>query len=360
MFTPETRAAAFRDAPRRLRAHRPTNVRALLTALAAEADEPPDWYGAGGALEVFEAELAQRFDKPAAVFVPSGTLAQQVMLRIATERAGCPTLGFHPTCHLELHEHHGYSFVHGMRSRLVGQRHRALVRADLDAVREPLGALLLELPQREVGGELPPWHDLVAQVQWARERGVWAHLDGARVWEASAGYDRPLDEIAALFDSVYVSFYKVLGGIAGAALLSDADTIARARVWIGRLGGNLVSMYPMVLAARRGLRDQLPRVPGYLRRAKDVAEVLRGFAGVRVKPDPPHTNMMHVFFPAEPERLLDASAATALERGIALITAAVPTEVPGVCRAELVIGDASDDLTDQELREGFAALLARL
>src|SRR4029453_15083491 len=115
--------------------------------------------------------------------------------------------------------------------------------------------LLLELPQREIGGRLPEWDDLLAQVEWARARQIALHLDGARLWEAQPFYDRPHAEIAGLFDSVYVSFYKGLGGMGGAALAADAGTIAEARVWLRRHGGNLVTLHPFVVAAERALDE---------------------------------------------------------------------------------------------------------
>src|SRR6185436_8253445 len=106
--------------------------------------------------------------------------------------------------------------------------------ADLEAVNEPLAALLIELPQREIGGRLPAWDDLVAQVTYAREHGAAVHLDGARLWESGPFYDRPLAEIAALFDTVYVSFYKGLGGLAGSMLLGEDDVVTEARAWRSR------------------------------------------------------------------------------------------------------------------------------
>jgi threonine aldolase len=357
-MTPADRATAFRAATRHLRGHGPPDPRAMLRILADEADEPADVYGEGAAIEALERDVAERFGKPAAVFVPSGTMAQQVALRIAADARGCRTVAFHPTCHLEIHEQRGYEHLHGLRARLVGARHRPILRSDLDAIAEPLAALLLELPQREIGAVCPPWDEVEAQAAWCRERGVALHLDGARIWETTPFYGRSLAELAAPFDTVYVSFYKILGGIAGAALLGDAATIAHARVWIRRLGGNLVSMYPMVLSARRGLREHLPRIPAYVERARAVARILVSL-GVRVNPDPPHTNQLHAFFPADPERLLDASAAVALERGVALIRAAAPTEVPGHCRSELVLGDAADAIPDDELEDLLRELLSR-
>src|SRR5688500_1490629 len=172
----------------------------MLAGLAEEAgDAAPDVYGAGRAIGAFEREVADLFGKPAAVFVPSGTMAQQIALRIAADARGCRTVAFHPTCHLELHEQRGYEHVHGLRARLVGARHLPIGRADLDAIHEPVAALLLELPQRELGGVLVPWEEVEAQAAWARERGVALHLDGARIWESAPFYGRGYAELARPF-----------------------------------------------------------------------------------------------------------------------------------------------------------------
>lgn len=356
-MTPDERAAAFRSATRHLRAHGPIRPRDVLGALAAEADPEllSDTYGRGGPIEDFEREIAGLFGKPAAVFLPSGTMAQPLALRLAADARGVRTVAFHPTCHLEAHEQRAYAHVHGLHARLVGERWRPILRADLDAVAEPIAALLLELPQREIGGQLPPWDEVEAQAAWARERGVALHLDGARIWEATPFYRRSLADLARPFDTAYVSFYKLLGGISGAALLGDDATIGHARVWIRRLGGNLVAQYPQVLAARAGLRDRLPKVPAYCARARRVAAQLAA-VGARVVPDPPHTNMFHVAFPVGADRLVDASAAVALDRGVALVTWARPAEVPGWSMTEVVIGDAAEAIGDDEL----GALLAEL
>ncbi|MCA9490509.1 MAG: beta-1,3-galactosyltransferase, partial [Myxococcales bacterium] len=181
-MTPDERAAAFRSATRTLRAHGARVPRAVLAAMAEEAgDESADVYGRGALIEGFEREVATLLGKPAAVFVPSGTMAQQVALRIAADARGLRTVAFHPTCHLEVHEQRGYAHLHGLVARLVGAPRQPVLRADLDALDEPVAALLLELPQREIGGVLPPWSEVEAMAAWARERGVALHLDGARL-----------------------------------------------------------------------------------------------------------------------------------------------------------------------------------
>src|SRR5262249_44124887 len=203
--------------------------------------------------------------------MPGGTMEQQSALPLGRERQGSRAVAFHPTCHLELHEEKGYERLHGLHAKLVGDPNRLITLADLEALREPVAALLLELPQRELGGLLPSWEDLDAQVAWAREREIALHMDGARLWEAQPFYDRSHAEIAALFDSVYVSFYKGLGGMAGAALAGDAALIAEARVWQRRQGGNLVTLHPYVVAAELALDGRLERMPVHAAHARALA-----------------------------------------------------------------------------------------
>ncbi|HET9221540.1 MAG TPA: beta-eliminating lyase-related protein, partial [Roseiflexaceae bacterium] len=262
-------------------------------------------------------------------------------------------------CHLELHEDKGYQLLHGLHGLLVGHPSRMIGLDDLEAIREPLGALLLELPQREIGGQLPSWEELVAQTEWARERSIPTHLDGARLWECRPFYDRAHAEIAALFDTVYVSFYKTLGGIAGAALAGPADVIAEARVWQHRHGGTLIHLFPYVLAAQQGLEARLGRIEAYCRKAVEVAVALREFPQIAIVPDPPVTNMMHVFIRAEAARLETATLELARESQVRLFRWFSPSQLPGYQKAELVVGDATLDLANDEIVALFQSLLRR-
>src|SRR5438128_490806 len=106
----------------------------------------------------------------------------------------------------------------------------------------------------------PDWDDLRAQTGWARDRGAAAHLDGARLWESAAGYGRPPAEIAALFDTVYVSFYKGLGALAGCCLAGPADILAEVREWRRRMGGTLFGLWPGA-ASGPGRTPWLHRTP---------------------------------------------------------------------------------------------------
>ncbi len=86
-------------------------------------------------------------------------------------------VAYHPTARVEMHEQRGYAVLHGLLARLVGGARASLTRSDRDEISEPVAALLLELPQREIGGALPEWDILLAQTAWAREHDVALHLD---------------------------------------------------------------------------------------------------------------------------------------------------------------------------------------
>jgi threonine aldolase len=357
----DDKEAVFEACTRFLMHHYPRSPRQTLSDLAefAPPEAKHDRYGQGELIASFELQIAELLGKPAAVFMPSGTMCQQIALRIWSERRGIRTIAFHPTCHLELHEDKGYQLLHGLHGLLVGRPSRLIALDDLQAIREPLGALLLELPQREIGGQLPSWDELVAQVDWARQRGIPTHLDGARLWECKPFYRRSYAEIADLFDTVYVSFYKTLGGIAGAVLAGPADVIAEARVWQHRHGGTLVHMFPYVLAARQGLEERLGRIEAYCLKAAEVAEALRALPQITIVPDPPATNMMHLFIRAEMARLEAAAVELARETRVRLLRSFAPTELSGYQRAEFVAGDATLDLANDEIVALFQSLLRR-
>jgi len=108
-----------------------------------------------------------------------------------------------------------------------------------------IAAVILECPHREIGGKIPSWEDLQKTSSYCREKGIHLHMDGARLWEASAAYEgHSIQELCSFFDSVYVSFYKGIGAITGAMLLGKYAFIVESRVWLRRFGGNLFCHLP--------------------------------------------------------------------------------------------------------------------
>ena len=341
-----------------LGSRRPATAAELLRAAADSlpADAWPDAYGEGELVESFEQRIATLLGKDAAVLLPSGTMAQQIALRIHCDRRGQDTVAFHPTCHLELHEHMGYAHLHGLKAELVGDRDRIITLADLEAVHAPLGALLLELPQREIGGQLPDWDELAAQVEWARDRGAATHLDGARIWESAPYYGRPHAEIARLFDTVYVSLYKALGGIAGSVLAGDAGLAEEVRVWRRRHGGSLFNLFPFVAAAQEGLDELVPQMPRFLDHARSVAQALQQVQRITVVPDPPQTPLFHVHLEGDPDQLIERALRLAETERVWLFHRLQPSGLPHVSRLELNIGEPALEISPDEVARLFAVV----
>lgn len=354
-------AAAPEDIQRRCTrffGHPPKTIREHLLEIAAEAkeNEYADRYGGGPLLESFEREIAQLLGKEAAVFMPSGTMAQQIALRVHCERRNVRTVALHPQSHVIVSENDALTRLHGLVPIPVGERNRLYGLEDLNAVPERIGALLLELPERNIGGALRPWNEIEAMVQWARANGIALHLDGARLWESQPFYGKPLAEIAEPFDTAYVSFYKILGAVAGAALAGRKDVIDETRAWQWRHGGRLVQQYPMVVSARLGLRQYLPRIAQYCARARAIAQILSEFRNVYVTPNPPPTNMMHVYVRGDRQRLRQSSLRIAQESGVWMPVTWNATAIPEWSMFELSCGDGSLSIGDQEVRSLFGRL----
>lgn len=303
-------------------------------------DTAIDRYGDGGVVAELETEVAELLGMPAAAYLPSGTMAQQAVLRVHAERRGRRTVLFHPMCHLDRHEGQALERLHGLVGRPVGADTRLITLRDLEAVAEPAAALVLELPQRDLGGQLPGWEELRAQVAWARSTGAAAHLDGARLWEASAGYGRTPADIAGLFDTAYVSFYKGIGALAGCCLAGPQDVVAEVREWRRRMGGTLFGLWPGAASAKALLQPRLQRMPAYLDLARALAEALRDVDGVTVVPDPPQTPMLHLLLRTGPEEFRATALALARE-GLWTWSSAMPALEPGRCRVELSVGEAT-------------------
>jgi threonine aldolase len=342
-------AAADRD---------PATVLEALLARARGGVEA-DRYGGGDLAERLERRVADLLGKEAAVWMPSGTMAQQIALRIHAERTGRRAVAFHPQCHLEDAEEAAYQVLHGLRANLLGGRDRLIETKDVEELREPIAALLLELPQRDLGGQLPPWDDLVATCDAARARGAALHLDGARLWQCGPFYERSPAEIAALFDTVYVSFYKDLGAPAGCALAGPEDVIREARVWQIRHGGRLFGTYPYLLAAERGLDERLPQMPQLVERARLSGQALGAIDDLTVLPDPPQTAMLHVIVHRPLDALNDALYELTQESATWLSGEFRATGDPHAQRCELSVTAANLAVPIDETVELWSELLRR-
>ncbi|GAA1261849.1 aminotransferase class I/II-fold pyridoxal phosphate-dependent enzyme [Pseudonocardia aurantiaca] len=306
-----------------------------------------------------ERRIAELLGTQSALFFPSGTMAQQAVLRTYAERSGRRAFAAHPYTHLDNWEAQGYSAVHGLRFQRAGDRNALLSAAALDAVHEPVAAVVWELPQRDLGGLLPTWDDLVAQVAGAKARGAAAHLDGARLWEAQPFYRRPHAEIAGLFDSVYVSLYKGLLGVRGAVLAADTATIEEVGVWRQRLGGRIPDAWPLALAGLDGLDRWLPRMAEFRDHAVAIAAAVNAATAASTVPDPPLTPLFHVHLPAPPAAVERAGEELLADRDVRLFGYLRTSPDPARCSFEITVGDEATGFSPAEVAELIDELLAR-
>jgi threonine aldolase len=322
------------------------------------ADRRPDWYGRGGLADDVESQVADLLGKPAAVFLPSGIMAQQIALRVWADDTGRDTIALHRMAHIDAHELGAAWELHRLRPRYLTADRRLPTLEDLHQITGPVGCVTLELPLRQVDHSLPSWDDYVALCAAAHERGARVHLDGARLWESTVHFGHSLAEIAAQADSVYVSFYKSLGGISGSALAGPAPFVSAVREWRHRHGGTLVTQYPAMLAALRGLERTLPRVGEFVHYAAELAEAIAALPGVRVSPRPPHTNAFVGYFDRDADAMVEAALAFAEERRV-WPPRWFPAEVPGWSVADCTVAETTLAWKPAEVAAMLAEILDR-
>ncbi|MFC5510284.1 threonine aldolase family protein [Massilia jejuensis] len=342
------------------RARTPAEMYACMAAWCDRHRVEHDIYGSGDLVEAFEEKIAALLGFPAAVFCISGTMAQATALRLACEERGKAPAALHPTSHIFVHERSNYQLLDHFDALQAGERTRPWTVADLEAIPDRLGAVGLEIPMREIGGQLSPWHELDAIKAHCKARGVHLHMDGARLWEAQAGYGRSAREIAAGFDSVYVSLYKGIGGLGGAMLLGSRAFVERAAEWFRRQGGNVIHRSPYVVSAAMQFDARLAAMPDYFSRTELLVELLRAHPEIRVNPAKPGANMLHLHLDVGRARALAIRAELAERHGIWLFNRVSHGPLPDTSYFELYVGDNLLAIPEERLRAALAIFASAL
>jgi threonine aldolase len=174
-------------------------------------------------------------------------------------------------------------------------------------------------------------------------------MDGARIWEAAAGYGRSEAELAAGFDTVYASFYKGLGAIAGCCVAGPVDVIAEVSEWRTRHGGRVFALWPYAASALAELHNRRSRMPEYLEHARRIAAALSGLDWIRVWPDPPQTSMMHLQLKVGKDQLLQRGLRIAETEGIWTFVQPFALDDPTQLRIEMSVGDATLGFSPDEI-----------
>lgn len=352
---------AYKQAKYQLTGHGKRDITVLKEALARVSEKlESDMYGKGHLIEAFQEKMAAYLGKETAVFFPSGTMAQQIAMRIWCDRKGIKKVAYHPLCHLEIHEEDGLKELHHIETVLLADEDRVIELDDVVNMKEEVSCLLLELPQREIGGQLPTYKTLQEISDYCRNKGIKLHLDGARLFEILPYYEKTAAEVCSLFDSVYISFYKGIGGVAGAILAGPQDFTEESKVWKRRHGGDLISLYPYILSADYYFDQRIGKMKEYYRGAKELADFYNACGGaVRTLPIKPVSNMFHVHFHASKEQVESILAETINETGIGL-TGHLRENGEKDCFFEVSIGENYLSVPKDELKHTFVLLNKKL
>ena len=315
-----------------------------------------DIYGSGERIEDFERDMAEFLGKESAVFFPSGTMAQQIALRIWSDEKGMKKVAYHPLCHLEIHEQDGLRELHHLEPLLLADKNRLIRLEDVMSMDKDVACLLLELPQREIGGQLPDYTELEAISAYCREQGILLHLDGARLFEILPYYGKTAAEVCALFDSVYVSFYKGIGGIAGAILAGNEDFTQKSKIWKRRHGGDLISLYPYIVAADYYFKQRIHKMGQYYDEARELAGFFNECMGISTLPAVPVSNMFHVHFALSKEKMTPILRSVYESTGIGFTGVLREIEGTDTCYYEMSMGDRYAEVPKAKISEAFAML----
>ena len=254
----------------------------------AEAEVGDDVYREDPTVNALEEQVAELFGHEAALFVPSGTMGNQIGLRLVCE-PGQEVLG-DADAHVLTYEMGAAAALFGLSSRTVvsgngggGYGDAGRLSADqLIAQVRPQGdwhltataAIAVENTHNRGGGLVQPLAELEKLHAWTREHGVNVHLDGARVFNAHVASGVPLSTYGRLADTASVCLSKGLGAPIGSVLVASAERIAAARLWRKRLGGGMRQVGVLAAAGRYALDHHLERLAEDHEHAQLLAERL--------------------------------------------------------------------------------------
>jgi threonine aldolase len=251
-----------------------------MRAAMASAEVGDDVYGEDPTINALEAEVADLLGHEAGLFVPSGSLGNQLGLRLLArpgEEIVCDVMAH--IARAELGAAAAFSGItfrtwHSEAGRLEVDSVRSIVAPNGGPYLVSTTAIAVENTHNFGGGTVQPAEQLAAVVELAREAGLSLHLDGARLWNAHVATGAPLRELAAPFDTVSVCLSKGLGAPVGSVLVANADRIAEARVWRKRYGAGMRQAGILAAAGRYALAHHVERLADDHTRAARLAGAL--------------------------------------------------------------------------------------
>lgn len=294
----------------------------------ARAEVGDDTFGDDPTVHALEAEVAATLGKEAALFVTSGTMGNQLAIAVHTRPGDEVIVG--EGAHIVFYESGAGAALSGVQFAVAG----AGGLFDADAFEERIQApaywsprtslVCVENTHNRAGGRIFPQRDVIAVAERARSRGLAVHLDGARIWNASAATGLSPKELAAPFDTVSVCFSKGLGAPVGSALCAPRELVERARRFRKMWGGGMRQSGILAAGALHALRNHRERLAEDHASAKAFAERAARIDGAHVDLARVETNIVNVDLDAPMTG--DAVAAAAKTLGL-LVNASGPRRI---------------------------------
>ena len=249
-----------------LRSDTVTRPSAGMRKAMADAEVGDDVYGEDPSVNALEERVAALFGHEAALFVPSGTMGNQIGMRLVCE-PGQEVL-CDADAHVVTYEMGAAAAIFGISTRTVvseggrldAEQLIAQVRPKTDWHLTGTAAIAVENTHNRGGGLVQPLEELQKLRDRTREAGVAVHLDGARIWNAHVASGVDLATYGGLADTASVCFSKGLGTPVGSVLVSSAERIAAARLWRKRLGGGMRQVGVLAAACSYALDHNLGRL----------------------------------------------------------------------------------------------------
>ncbi|WP_308208588.1 threonine aldolase family protein [Paractinoplanes aksuensis] len=251
----------------------------------AYAEVGDDVFGDDPTVLRLEARAAEMFGHEAALFAPSGTMANQIALQLHVPAGGELLAG--GDAHVVTYELGAAAAIGGISTRTWPS-----VGADLDveqiaAMIRPMGypsvptrALAVEQTHNLGGGTVVPLATLRSLRDLSEKSGVGLHCDGARIWHAAVADEVPLPAYGELFDTLSVCLSKGLGAPVGSLIIGSRENMARARVLRKRLGGGMRQVGILAAAGLHALEHHIGRLADDHARARRLAEALAPYGVV--------------------------------------------------------------------------------
>lgn len=259
-----------------------------MRAAMAAAEVGDDVYGEDPSVQALEARVAGVLGKESALFVPSGTMGNQIGLLVHTRPGDEVIIG--EGSHCAYYESGAGSAWAGVQFAIAGRG--GLFSADelLEVIKPPqyhfprTRLVVIENTHNRAGGRVFPQPDVQQIATAARGQGLAVHLDGARIWNASVATGLDVAELAAPFDTLSVCFSKGLGAPVGSAFVGSREHVLAARRFRKMLGGGMRQAGILAAGALHALDHHRARLAEDHASARVFAAALRGVAGIEVAP----------------------------------------------------------------------------